>query len=113
MVVMSFLSLFASVLLLQPTISASVRGPSGGPSCSRVGLGAGQPEYACTDSSDWRGDGYSNKDCMAVIQRFFYVEVSQHDHQEFEFVTPGTKNKTGNHIMKTPRRYHVGQLIFK
>ena len=65
--------------------------------------------YACTNSMDWMGDGYNNEDCRAVVQRFFFVEVSKHHQAEFEFILPGAENKTDKPMMPTPRRYTVGE----
>ncbi|KAL6720352.1 hypothetical protein ACLMJK_002273 [Lecanora helva] len=58
---------------------------------------------------DWMGDGYSNEDCKAVVQRFFFVEVAKHKTQEFEFLSPGAEKKTSKPVMRTPRRYTVGR----
>ena len=79
-------------------------------SCARLGLGAGQPQYGCTNSIDWRGDGYNNNDCRAVVQRFFFAEVTEHGSQEFEFLAPGANRTTGKDVKRTPRRYTVGKL---
>ena len=67
--------------------------------------------YGCTDSIDWKGDGYSNSDCLAVIQRFFFVEVVEHGQKEFEFLSPGASGTSGLPTMQTPRRYTVGEYV--
>jgi len=96
-------------LLVRLTIGATVPA-STIPKCPFRSPGGDLPTYACTDSIDWTGDGYSNSDCIAVIQRFYFVEVSKHRNRQFEFLKRGAKNKTSHPVMQTPRRYTVGQL---
>ena len=110
MVIVAFLWLAAYLLLLRTTIGANIRAPAGR-TCPRVSktLNANPPDYACTDSFDWRGDGYKNEDCLAVVQRFFYIEVARHHNRDYEFLAHGTMNKTNRPIMATPRRYIAGQ----
>lgn len=106
-----FLALVSLILLFSDvTISVSMPA-SDAQNCPRNRLAGDLPQYVCTDSSDWMGDGYNNEDCRAVIQRFFYVEVSKHDRQKFEFLKPGAKNTTDHPVMHTPRRYTVGESI--
>lgn len=84
------------------------------PSCPRTigGLG-GDPHFECTPSVDWTGDGFNEESCRAAIQRLYNVEVTAHGRTEFEFLLPGAVPYTSNPVMKTPRRYTVGQSSFE
>ena len=97
----------ALCLLVHSIVCASVS-VSTSPTCSQKGSHEGEPLYGCTDSIDWMGDGYSNEDCRAVIQKLFFLEVTKHGDSEFEFLLPGAKNRTDKPVIQTPRRYTVG-----
>ena len=104
------LTIFVSTLLLVSTAtSASVQTPAAR-NCPLGGVGGELPTWGCTNSIDWLGDGYSNSDCVAVVQRLYFVEVAKHSSREFEFLRPGATNKTDLPVMQTPRRYTVGQF---
>lgn len=102
-------TILGCTLLLRLTSSATIPASSE-PACPRGFLsGPNQPVYGCTDSIDWLGDGYSNEDCRAAVQKFYFIEVAKHGEQNFEFLLPGATRKTINPPMQTPRRYTVGQ----
>ena len=67
-----------------------------------------QPDHACTKDAQWLGDGYSQENCMATVQRLWNADVSTNDHTQFEFLAPGAQNKTSLPAMQTPRRYVSG-----
>ena len=67
------------------------------------------PHVACTTSIDWVGDQFNNEQCRAAIQRLFNAEVSVHGGTEFEFLSAGAIPFTSNPVMRTPRKYIVGQ----
>ena len=103
-----FTLLFA--LVLQLSTSANLQLPPAH-SCLPDRHHTDQPMYGCSSSMDWMGDGYSNRDCLAVVQRLYFVEVSKHRDQEFEFLAPGARPRSRRPVMQTPRRYTVGQLL--
>lgn len=103
------LTLFAAVFF-RSTFGAIVRTSPVAPPCPRTIDGLqGQPHVKCTESSDWTGDGFNNENCRAAIQKLYNVEVAIHKQSEFEFLSPGAIPYTSNPVMKTPRRYSVGQ----
>ena len=67
------------------------------------------PHFECTPSIDWVGDGFNVEDCAAAIQSLYNVEVRKHGNTDFEFLLPGAIPYTSNPVMRTPRRYSVGQ----
>ena len=88
---------------------ANKRTLAAGSSCPNI-LGGlqSEPHFECTQSIDWRGDGFNTENCLAAIQRLYNVEVTKHGNTEFEFLLPGAIPYTSNPVMQTPRRYTVG-----
>ncbi len=102
---LSFPAVFFRLIL-----SASIRNLPIAGSCPRaIGGIQGNPHFECTPSIDWVGDGFNSEDCRAAIQRLYNVEVTKHGSAEFEFLLPGATPTSSNPVMKTPRRYSVGQ----
>ena len=101
--------LVSAFLLVSPAMSASVQAPAAR-NCPLGDVGGKLPTWGCTGSIDWLGDGYSNSDCVAVVQRLYFVEVAKHSNRQFEFIRPGATNRTDLPVMQTPRRYTVGQF---
>ena len=82
-------------------------------SCPRIVAGLdSQPEFECTASTDWVGDQFNDEQCRAAIQRLYNVEVTKHGNTEYEFLLPGAIPYTSNPVMRTPRKYTVGQSCF-
>lgn len=108
MMLANFVS-FAAVFI--PLVfGASIRTSQTGHSCPvTIGGLQGNPHFECTPSIDWVGDGFNTENCRAAIQRLYNVEVTKHGSTEFEFLLPGAIPYTSNPVMKTPRRYSVGQ----
>lgn len=91
-------------------LGATIRTSPRAPSCPKILAGLPhEPRFECTPSIDWVGDGFNAEECRGAIQRLYNVEVTEHGNTEFEFLLPGTIPYTSNPVMKTPRRYTVGQ----
>ena len=108
---MALLKIFSSAALcIRLAFGANIPTLPISPSCPRTNVGLGsQPHFECSPSIDWRGDEFNAEDCRAAIQRLYNVEVTKHGNTEYEFLLPGAIPYTSNPVMKTPRRYSVGQ----
>ena len=103
--IVSFAAVFIPLVF-----GASIRTAPIAHSCpTNIGGFQGDPHFECTASIDWVGDGFNAEDCRAAIQRLYNVEVTKHGNTEFEFLLAGAVPYTSNPVMKTPRRYSVGQ----
>ena len=108
MMLLKFFS-FAAVSIRLAS-GANIRSTPIAPAYPRTVAGIeGQPPYECTRSIDWVGDGFNDENCRAAIQRLYNVEVTKYGNTEFEFLLPGAIPYTSNPVMKTPRKYSVGQ----
>jgi len=68
------------------------------------------PQRTCVRQRDWAGNGgYVASDCQQAIRRLIHEEVFQHGDQEFEFIAPNAAPIHTLPIMRTPRRYGVGE----
>lgn len=99
-----------AVVSIRLTFGANIRTLPTESSCPRTIEGfVGNPHFECTASVNWVGDGFNAENCRAAIQRLYNVEVTKHGGKVFEFLLPGAVPSTSNPVMRTPRRYNVGQ----
>ena len=62
----------------------------------------------CTGASVWLAPDFSKADCVEANERFHFSDYAMYTSQRLEFSNRGTRRKTRNAQMKTPRRYTIG-----